>query len=64
MVANNEHDANRINESNSVHSQNIKKQREAMIRRKGVVAQHDFKDERLNIQAQQINQFKGKFKGG
>jgi hypothetical protein len=64
MVAKNEKDAMKINESNSIHSQSIKKQREAMIKRRGAVAQHDFPDERLNIQAQQINQFKGKFKGG
>jgi hypothetical protein len=64
MVAKNEKDAVRINESNSIHSQSIKRQREAMIKRKGTVAQHNFPDERLNIQAQQNSQFKGKFKGG
>jgi hypothetical protein len=57
-------DASRVNSMNNVHSQNIKKQREMMIKNRGEVHQQDFIDERRNIQMQQTNQFKGRINGG
>jgi hypothetical protein len=56
-------DATTVNNMNNVYTANIKKQREAMIRKRGEVNQHDFIDERLNIQMQQTNAMRGKLGG-
>jgi hypothetical protein len=56
-------DADKVNSMNNIHAENIKRQRLAMIQKRGAVNQHDFADERLNIQMQQTNLLRGK-RGG
>ncbi len=64
VVTGDKQGAERIDSMNNSHAMSIKKQREAMIKQKGSVNQHDFIDERLKLQMQQTNQMRGKLKGG
>jgi hypothetical protein len=64
VVTKDNNSASRINDMNSIHAQRIKKQRESIIKSKGLLNDHDLPDQRLNIQMQQNNQSIGKFKGG
>jgi hypothetical protein len=64
MVANSNKDKDRIDSMNNVHGQTIKKQRMSLIKQKGSVGQQEFFDEKLRIQSQATNMFKGHVKGG
>lgn len=64
VVANSNKDRDRVNNMNDVHGANIKNQRNALLKRKKDIQQQEFADEKLKIQAQQTNMFKGTIKGG
>jgi hypothetical protein len=64
IATGNKRDIDRVNSMNSIHGQNIKQQRFNMLKQKGTVEQHQFQDEKLKIQTQATNMYKGKFKGG
>ena len=64
IATNNKKDIDRVNSMNSIHGQNIKQQRFNTLKHKGSVEQHEFQDEKLRIQTQSTNMYKGKFKGG
>ena len=49
---------------NSVQSANIKKQRSALVNKKGTVEQIEFMDEKLKIQSEYNSKFKGRNRGG
>lgn len=55
-------DAERINKMNDLTTQMVKKERFNTIKRKGNASQLDFQDERLKLQRQSNEQFKGKFR--
>ncbi len=54
----------RIHEMNDVNAKMIKKQRAAVITKKGSAEQHEFRDEILRIKSRQTEMYKGNFKGG
>jgi len=54
----------KINDLNSPMSKQIKKQREAVINKKGGAEQHEFADELMKAKNKQHEAFKGHFKGG
>jgi hypothetical protein len=56
--------AEKIHGMNSLQALQIKQQRAATLKERGSVEQQNFADERLNIQMQQTNQFRGKIRGG
>lgn len=64
MVANDAKDKDRIEGMNNVHGQTIKRQRSSLIKQKGSVGQHEFMDEKLRLQTQATQMYKGHFKGG
>lgn len=62
VVANSKQDAEKINNANSIHAQNIKKQRAAVLEKRGEAVDLDFKDQQLRAVTQQNEMFKGKFR--
>lgn len=64
IMSNNSNDRDKINNMNDIHGSNIKKQREALIKKKGVVSQNEFFDEKLRVQTEATNKFKGHVRGG
>lgn len=62
VMANNKQDAEKINGVNSIHAQNIKRQRMAVLDKKGEAVDLDFKDQQLKAINQQNEMFKGKFR--
>lgn len=62
-VVNNVEEFKKVESLNSNHSKVVKKQREDLIKKKGVVGQGAFEDEKLKHIARQNQQFKGKFGG-
>ena len=64
LVAKEKQDANRVESMNSVQSANIKKQRSALVNKKGTVEQIEFMDEKLKIQSEHNSKFKGRNRGG
>ena len=63
VFADNKDSANKINETNSVHSQHVKKQRMAVIQGQGGQATDaDFQDQQLKIRSQQNEMYKNKFR--
>ena len=64
VVAQSEEHAEQINKANNFHGTVIKKQRENFIKKAGVAEDHNFPDQKLQIQAQQNNEYRNKFKGG
>jgi hypothetical protein len=64
VVAKDDEHAEKINKANDFHSNMIKKQREAFIKRAGSVNDHELPDQKLKIQTEQTNMFRGKIKGG
>ena len=64
MVANSKKDKDRVESMNNVHGSNIKRQRDALIKQRGSVEQQQFLDEKLRIQSEATNMYKGTVKGG
>lgn len=64
IVSKDKKSAEKINSMNSLQALHIKQQRAATLKERGSVEQQNFADERLNIQMQQTNQFRGKIRGG
>lgn len=64
MVVNNQKDKEIVDNMNSVHGVNIKRQRMSLIKQKGSAQQQDFFDEKLRLQTQATDAYKGRFKGG
>lgn len=64
VVASSNKDIDRIDSMNNIHGQMIKKQRSAIIQKRGSVEQQYFPDEQLKLRSMETNQFKDKFKGG
>ena len=62
VFADNQETANKINETNTFHSQTIKKQRMAVVKSKGEAEDLDFQDQRLKVQSQQNEMYKNKFR--
>ena len=62
VFADNKESAKKINETNSVHSQAVKKQRMAVIQSKGEASDLDFQDQQLKIRTQQNEMYKNKFR--
>ena len=63
VMAKNERDINKVENMNSLDSKMVKKQRAAVIKEKGSVGQHHFKDEIMKQKNAQVEQYKGKFGG-
>ena len=63
LPAKNVEDAKKINQLNSPEIQMVKKQRQSLIKQKGVVNEKEFLDNRLDQQVEITHQFKNKFKG-
>lgn len=55
-------DINRIHDMNDISSKTIKKQREELIKKKGAVGQNEFFDEKVNLNKQSNEIFKGNFR--
>jgi hypothetical protein len=64
VVANSKKDKDRVESMNNVHGSNIKRQRDALIKQRGSVEQQQFLDEKLRIQSEATNMYKGTVKGG
>jgi uncharacterized small protein (DUF1192 family) len=64
VMASSDKDVDRIDSMNNIHGQMIKKQRSAIIQKRGSVEQQYFPDEQLKLRSIETNQFKDKFKGG
>jgi len=64
VMANSKKDKDRIEGMNNVHGTNIKRQRSELIKQKSTVGQEEFMDEKLRIQSQSTQMYKGHFKGG
>jgi hypothetical protein len=64
IVSKDKKTAEKINSMNSLQALKIKQQRANTIKERGSVEQQNFADERLNIQMQQTNQYRGKIRGG
>ena len=64
VIADNDADANKINNLNDSHAAIIKRQREALIRKKGSVTQDQFADEKLKMITAANQKFASNFKGG
>ena len=62
VMAGSQKDANKINDSNTHHVQQIKKQRMAVIKHKGAASDLDFQDQQLKMRQQSNEMFKGKFR--
>ena len=62
VMADSQKDANKINNSNTHHVQQIKKQRMAVIKHKGTATDLDFQDQQLKMRQQSNEMFKGKFR--
>tara|TARA_A100001515_G_scaffold144720_2_gene149712 strand:+ start:977 stop:2032 length:1056 start_codon:yes stop_codon:yes gene_type:complete len=62
VFADNEDSAKKINETNSLHSQAVKKQRMAVIQDQGQASDLDFQDQQLKIRSQQNEMYKNKFR--
>jgi len=60
VMARGKQDAKNIHNANSPAGKMIKKQREAVIRRKGQAEDLDFKDRKMNLASQANSQFKGR----
>lgn len=63
LMAPDKKDASRVDSMNSVQSMNIRKQRSALISRKGKVEQNEFLDEKLKLQSEFNSKFKGRAGG-
>jgi hypothetical protein len=63
VMAKNENDINRVENMNSLDSKVVKKQRAAVMKKKGSAQQQDFKDEIMKQKTKQMEAFKGKFGG-
>lgn len=59
IVAGSKKDAQKIDNMNDINGKMIKKQRDSLIKQKGVVSQADFVDERIRMSNQSIQMFKG-----
>jgi len=62
VMAGSQKDADKINNSNTHHVQQIKKQRMAVIKHKGAASDLDFQDQQLKMRQQSNEMFKGKFR--
>jgi hypothetical protein len=62
VMAGSQKDADKINDSNTHHVQQIKKQRMAVIKHKGAASDLDFQDQQLKMRQQSNEMFKGKFR--
>lgn len=64
VMAPNKNKVETINNMNNFHAQMVKKQRFDLLKNKGEVQQHEFADEKLNMQTMINSQYKQTFKGG
>lgn len=62
VFADNKESADKINNTNSVHAQTVKKQRMAVVQAQGEAKDLDFHDQQVKIRAQQNEMFKSKFR--
>lgn len=62
VFTDNQETANKINQSNTFHSQHVKTQRSAVIAAKGEARDLDFQDQQIKVRAQQNEMFKNKFR--
>ena len=62
VMADSQKQANKINNSNTYHIQQVKKQRTAVIKQKGTATDLDFQDQQLKMRQQSNEMFKGKFR--
>lgn len=62
VMAGNKTQKNRIESMNDINAQNIKKQREALIKSQGSVTQDKFQDEKMKIGNMRAEMYKGRFK--
>ena len=62
VFADNEESAKKINETNSVHAQHVKRERMAVLQGQGEAVDSDFQDQKIKIRAQQNQMYKNKFR--
>jgi len=62
IMAKTREDAERINSSNSIHAQRVKKQRMQVLQERGEAVDLDFQDQKLKLQNMAHEQFKDKFR--
>ena len=62
VFTDNQESADKINQSNSFHSQHVKKQRSAVINAKGEAQDLDFQDQQIKMRAQQNEMYRNKFR--
>lgn len=62
IMAPNQKEKERIDSMNDYHGSMVKKQRLALINKKGTAEQHHFEDEKLKIATQQTEAYKNKFR--
>ncbi len=61
VMAHNKQDAKNINEANTINAQKTKEQRANVINNQGEAVDLDFRDQRMRLQNQSNDMFKGKF---
>tara|TARA_R100000008_G_scaffold41113_2_gene23670 strand:- start:4878 stop:5924 length:1047 start_codon:yes stop_codon:yes gene_type:complete len=62
VMAHSQKDADRINKSNNINAQQIKRKRAAVLERQGEAKDLDFQDQQLRLRAQSNEMYKGKFR--
>ena len=62
VMAKSKEDVQNIHSMNDAQGQAIRKQREALVKQKGTVEQHEFFDERVDQTNRQVQQYKDKFR--
>jgi phosphopantetheine adenylyltransferase len=62
VMAKSKEDVQNIHSMNDAQGQAIRKQREALVKQKGTVEQHEFFDERVDQTNRQVQKYKDKFR--